>query len=282
MKLPDGFRFSQGNLQDFDDCRRRFQLRYIQRQAWPAVDSEPFVENERFMQQGQQFHQLAQQYFIGIPPEQLARIIYDPELEGWWNNFVSFFSGLTKSLEWEKLKVYPEMILSSPVGGYNLVAKYDLILFHTEGEITIYDWKTSRTQPDRNRLASRLQTKVYPYLLTLSGTSHGQNVDANPNLIKMIYWFTNFPNEPQVFEYNEASFKEGHDYLTTLIDLIDRLEEDEFVLTTDEKKCRFCVYRSLCDRGSVAGVLRDQVEFLDVDTLDNFVIDFDKIEDIEY
>ena len=45
--LPEGFRFSQSSLQDYVDCRRRFQLRYLQNLAWPALQSEPALENER-------------------------------------------------------------------------------------------------------------------------------------------------------------------------------------------------------------------------------------------
>ena len=39
--LPDDFHFSQGSLQDYVDCQRRFQLRYLMKLAWPAVDAEP-------------------------------------------------------------------------------------------------------------------------------------------------------------------------------------------------------------------------------------------------
>lgn len=282
MKLPDGFRFSQGNLQDFVDCRRRFQLRYILRQAWPAVDSEPFIENERFRQQGQQFHQLAQGYFIGIPPEELARMIQDPELEVWWDNFISYFSGLNSSDEWGELEIYPEAVLSTSVGGLNLVAKFDLILVHPDDAITIYDWKTSRARPDVKILANKLQSQVYPYLLTQTGINHSQNVDANPHLVKMIYWFANFPDLPQVFEYSEARFREDGDALTGLVTLISRLDENEFVLTPDEKKCRFCVYRSLCDRGTAAGILSDPDDINEFDPVDNIDIDFEQVDDIKF
>ena len=37
--LPPDFHFSQRSLQDYVDCRRRFQLRYLQHLAWPAVEA---------------------------------------------------------------------------------------------------------------------------------------------------------------------------------------------------------------------------------------------------
>ena len=46
MTLPPTFQFSQNSLQDYVDCPRRFQLRYLLRQPWPAVESEPLSEYE--------------------------------------------------------------------------------------------------------------------------------------------------------------------------------------------------------------------------------------------
>ncbi len=82
--LPAGFRFSQSSLQDYVDCRRRFQLRYLQNLAWPALQSEPALENERFMLRGSLFHQLTQQFFSGVPADRLQAAIADPHLAGWW------------------------------------------------------------------------------------------------------------------------------------------------------------------------------------------------------
>ena len=56
--LDPEFEFSQGSLQDYVDCQRRFQLRYVERQAWPAVEAEPFLEREEHSEQGRRFHRL--------------------------------------------------------------------------------------------------------------------------------------------------------------------------------------------------------------------------------
>jgi len=34
--LPAPFTFSQSSLQDYYDCPRRFELRYLSRLIWPA------------------------------------------------------------------------------------------------------------------------------------------------------------------------------------------------------------------------------------------------------
>ena len=35
--LPQDYQFSQGSLQDYVDCSRRFQLRYLWMQPWPSL-----------------------------------------------------------------------------------------------------------------------------------------------------------------------------------------------------------------------------------------------------
>ena len=72
MILPPDFVFTQGNLQDYVDCPRRFELKYLQRQRWPAAEVDDMVAFERHMEQGAQFHRLVQQSLLGIPPETLA------------------------------------------------------------------------------------------------------------------------------------------------------------------------------------------------------------------
>lgn len=282
MILPERFRFSQGNLQDFVDCRRRFLLRHVLRQAWPAVESEPFIENEQFMQQGQQFHHLVHQFFIGIPPEKLTANIQDPELASWWNDFLAYTDQLTSSKKWEDLLVYPEITLTYPVEGYYIVAKFDLIVISPDGGAVIYDWKTSRMRPKQSWLHQRLQTRVYPYLLARSDIINKQGIRVNLEQIEMKYWFANFSDQMEVFKYNKARFQEDQEYLRNLISLIIRLDDDDFTLTADEMKCRYCVYRSLCDRGTAAGELGEQIQFTDSDEGIDFALDLDQVEGIKF
>jgi hypothetical protein len=52
----------QSSLQGYVDCPRRFDLRYVQRLSYPAMESEPALENEKHQQEGEYFHRLAQQH----------------------------------------------------------------------------------------------------------------------------------------------------------------------------------------------------------------------------
>ena len=93
MPLPLDLQLSQGSLQDFVDCRRRFQLRHVLHQAWPAVTAEPALETERHLRQGEAFHRMIQQHLLGVPAERLSQMAAatpdDAELACWWRNYMT-------------------------------------------------------------------------------------------------------------------------------------------------------------------------------------------------
>src|SRR5262245_16235251 len=107
--------FSQSSLQDYMDCARRFQLRYLERLSYPAVESEPALENEKHQQEGEYFHRLVQQHLIGISEEQVSKLANTPNLQRWWDNFQNE-KDLT-SLK-DRSGLYPEITLSAPLGNF--------------------------------------------------------------------------------------------------------------------------------------------------------------------
>ncbi|MEW5941023.1 MAG: PD-(D/E)XK nuclease family protein, partial [Chloroflexota bacterium] len=111
MPLPVPFTFSQSSLQDYFDCPRRFELRYIEKLDWPAVEAEPVAENERRMADGNFFHRLAQQFLLGLPAETLTRLANSTDLSRWWDNFARTFSSPT-----DLGSLHPEAVLSAPIG----------------------------------------------------------------------------------------------------------------------------------------------------------------------
>lgn len=283
--LP-GFHLSQTNLQDFVDCRRRFQLRYLQQIAWPALEVEPALEYEREMQCGAAFHHLAHQYFLGLPVKRLSAMIRDQQLADWWNNLLSFIPPPPDApIEGQPhLRLYPELTLTAPLGPYRLIAKYDLVALPSDKSqgkcFTIFDWKTSRSRPSRKWLTARLQTRLYPYLLVRAGSSLNQGSEpVQPSQIEMIYWFASFPKQPERFTYDEKQYRLDEEYLLSLANLLQRLDEEDYTLTPNEHHCRFCVYRSLCERGIAAAHLEENLELADLPPLD---LDFEQIAEIAY
>ena len=247
MELPVDFHFSQGALQDFSDCKRRFLLRYVKELAWPAIVADPALEHERHLQLGIQFHRLVQQHQIGIPADSLSPLAQGAlELDQWWQNYLRFGPQGLPSLR------YPEMALSAPLGNHRLVAKFDLIALEPGKRAVIVDWKTSK-KPKKTWLAQRLQTRVYRYLLVQSGVHLNDGKLLKPEQVEMVYWFAAEPQAPERFPYDRKQFDEDEAFLLELVQQIEQLNEEGFTLTSDERHCRFCAYRSLCERGVQAG-----------------------------
>ena len=271
---------SQSSLQDYHDCPRRFELRYLQRLSYPAIETEPALENERHQQEGEYFHRLVQQHLIGIPAEQIGKLANTDNLQRWWENYLnaSDLGGL-KDLR----GLYPEATLSAPLGKFRLVAKYDLIAIGKD-QATIYDWKTYRKRPKNEWLHIRWQTRVYRALLMQAGAHLNGNNPFTPEQIEMIYWFADFPAEPARFVYKADQYKRDWDALTRLADEIASASSGSTPLTTgfpktDEiSKCSYCPYRSYCNRGIRAGDAAD-VE-LETEAEELFDINFEQIGEI--
>lgn len=290
MHLPKDFLFSQGSLQDFVDCQRRFQLRYLLRRAWPAVESQPVLESERFRRQGEIFHRMIQQHLIGLPAERLERLIHDEDLHCWWQNYQIFaqdpaggLGALRKiPLEEQRKILYPELSLSAGLGGSRLMARFDLVVAMPGGRFVIYDWKTSRKRPKEQWLRARLQTRLYPYLLTQAGARLNAGRPVRPEQVEMIYWFAGFPHQPVCFQYSEDQCAADEAYLLDLIAQVRTLQEDQFYMTPVVERSKFCVYRSLCGRGVQAGVWDEGEDGLEPAGAPQFTLDFDQVGEVAF
>jgi CRISPR/Cas system-associated exonuclease Cas4 (RecB family) len=278
MTLPPTFQFSQNSLQDYVDCPRRFQLRYLLRQPWPAVESEPLSEYERLMEQGRRFHQLAHRHSLGLPEAELTKMIDDPDLRRWWRNFLeSPPPNLPTTLR------RAEVALSTPMRDHRLIARYDLLALEPDRSAVVVDWKTNRKRPDSTVLTARLQTRVYRYVLVEAGTALNGGSPLSPDQVTMVYWFAEHPAQPEILPYDAAQHAADGAYLADLVARIATRAasgQEQWSLTPDERHCRFCTYRSLCDRGdqpgSIAGFDADQALDISLD------FEFEEVEEIEY
>ncbi len=267
---------SQSSLQDYVDCAQRFKLRYLDRLSYPAVESEPTLENEKHQQEGEYFHRLVQQHLIGIPAEQITKFANTLNLGRWWENFLgdSDLRGL-KDLG----GLYPEATLSAPLGKYRLLAKYDLITIEN-GKALIYDWKTYRKRPRNEWLSARMQTRVYRALLVNAGAHLNNGQPFEPEQIEMIYWFADFPNEPARFPYTTVQYQRDWDLLIKLSEEIDNASS--YPLTDDRQKCAYCTYRSYCERGIRAGDMDQAEAEMEVEVEELFDVNFEQIGEIEF
>ena len=279
MSLPHDFQFSQSSLQDFEVCPRRFELRYLWQLRWPAVEAEPIQEAERLRRLGIDFHRLIQQHLVGLDQAKLTETLRDENgvLKSWWHHYLAY-----RPPELAQALLYPELGLSIPLADYRLTARFDLLAIQPDGTFLIVDWKTTQREPSRDWLARRVQTRVYPYVLAAAGAAYNQGQPIAPEAIKMMYWYPEFPNQPEMFAYGATQFKQDEQTLSELIAQIKyQVTQRDFPLVEDRKPCKHCVYRSFCDRGIQAGpTLELEVEA--EDDLDLAALAWDQIAEIQF
>lgn len=273
--LRPGFEFSQASLQDYEECPRRFQLRYLDRQPWPAVEIEPALQHEEDALLGQRFHRVLERHFLGVPDDVIESGLDDEILRLWWRAFQS-----EPPLNLPREVLLPEQRLAMSIAEARVLAVLDLLAIDPGRRIVIVDWKTGRYRPPRDVMEKRLQTRVYPYVVVEAAAQFfGGPVD--PSRVSMVYWFANDPVQPHVFHYDRRQHEETARYLTERIRRILSGSPDEtWPLTSDERLCGYCVYRSLCGRGVGAEMAEP---LLQVDTGDIDVGDlWDAATELEY
>lgn len=254
------FRFSQGSLQDYVACPRRFQLKYFAGQAWPAVETEPFLQVEQHFRRGARFHRLVERHQLGVSEELLISSVADDEsLRRWWLDYLAY--EFLHTLEGERI---PEFQMSGDISGKRLVAQADLVVIQPGARVYLFDWKTYSRLPSREWLARRLQTRVYCYLAAWLGVELFGEWFL-PEHLTMIYWVVGDAGGGEyVFPYSQLSFVDDAAYLGNLVDeIVGRIEYENdrvWPLALSEAHCRNCVYRSLCDRGMYAGVFGESNE----------------------
>ena len=94
----------------------------------------------------------------------------------------------------------------------------------------------------------------------------------------MVYWFSNFPDEPAFFPYDEVQHKRDWDAMTRLTEEIQ--SASAYPMTDDRQKCAYCPYRSYCDRGIQAGDLDEIEAEMEAEAL--FDVNFEQIGEIEF
>ena len=280
MTAPANFVFSQGSLQDYVACPRRFQLRYLLEMAWPAPEMEPISDVERYREQGRIFHRLVQQHALSIPVERLsAQVdqIDDEDLARWWRNYLASPPPIPSAG-----KVWSEVGLSISLGGRRLMARCDRVVAQPGVQVLIVDWKTGRQPPRRERLARHMQTRVYRYVMTMAGGHLNGGKPPSPAIVEMIYWYANYPNQVQRFPYNEAQQESDHRHLSALIEEIVARDQETWTLTEDLHRCRYCQYRSLCERGVKAGAFDEAEEMPEPGDPWDFDLELEQIAEVAF
>ena len=274
MAFPDTFQFSQASLQDYVDCPRRFQLRYVLMQPWPDLITGNPGEFEQQMQRGAELHHLAHQYALGIDAERLTATIRDESLARWWQTFLAHPpANLPQAIRRAEVRV------AAPLAGFRLIAKYDLLAVEPAQRLVVVDWKTVRKPPNRTILAQRMQTYVYRYLAVEAGATFNGWRRPEPDQVEMMYWFAERGGTTERFAYDVEQHAAAHDHLSGLLVQIAAQSGAIWPLTTNERHCRFCNYRSLCERDVKPGFLEDLDEDIEPATLE---LDLEQVAEVEF
>ena len=278
MDLIKNNTYSASALQTFLDCERKYELLYIKEIKWPALKYEPYKEIEEKMIRGQRFHHLIHQHHLGIDTDTLKEIALNMEIDNWWNNYIDFFNRQSNiKFKWSEIN------LTIPFGKNTLLtARYDLITLEEEKFFTIFDWKTSENRSPDKYILNRIQTKLYPLVLCETGFLNiTDKLQIDPDMIKMVYWFANFPRNPFTISYSTNDYKNDKRYIRSLIDQIESKADGSFNKTSNINFCSYCNYRSLCDRG-IKAININQVKNDQHHNENIFEIDLDSIGEIEY
>lgn len=231
---------SRGRLASFLACQRQFQLRVLTQLTWPENPLRP--SDEERLARGQQFHQLLERYFLGLPIESAA--IPDRQVRRWWLLFEN------SSLKLPQGSVLPELTLTIPIGNHLLHGRFDLLIIgEKEGTsfAHIVDWKTGKPQ-DEVDLRHEWQTRLYLAMIAAGGAALGRVV--KPDQIKMTYWYTSEPDMPRTIQYSQRWHDQNWAELEAIVAQIDeKLAQDSiWPLTDDLAICRRCVYQIYCGR----------------------------------
>jgi CRISPR/Cas system-associated exonuclease Cas4 (RecB family) len=264
MKLPEGFAFSQSSLQEYADCPRRFQLRYVLGVQWPMAHETFPLAWERSARLGAAFHRLVQQHLLCIEPGKLASAAKEAGVAAWWH---AYLSDPPRDLPPVRRA---ELSLSAPLASHRLAARYDLVATEPGSRAVIVDWKTTESRPQRVQLAARLQTQVYLYVLVEASAEVNEGQPLAPAQVELLYWFANHPQQSERFTYDRAAHTVAGRRLGSLGAEIATVDMAEWALTPRTEHCRNCPYRTLCDRegGPTPGeavVPETEVEAVDFD-----------------
>lgn len=273
--LPARFRFTQHNLNDFAECNHRFFQRHIAQQPWPATDisSPQAMAHERRLRAGVALHRWIERFWLGAIDPLVDAPDGDDELRALWSRFIATdFSFLPAQRN-------PELALACELGARRLHARYDLLAIEP-GRAVIVDWKSARNVGYEG-WASRLQTRVYLFVLAEAGEPYHGGVPLEPAQCEMRYWLGNAEQPWVTVPYSPKQHEANREYLSRMAgDIFRRASPAAFLMTDDARQCAACGYRTLCKRDAEHAVREGWQDDLRVEDRD--IIDDRDIHSLEY
>jgi hypothetical protein len=231
------FSVSQGHLNVWSTCKRKFQHLFIDGLNLSAVD----LQAKLLL--GERFHLLMQQQELGQDVTELADS--DPSLQKW---LMTFAAEPPSTIAGDRLCEH-RRTLEQPVRDkcYVLTAIYDLLILG-DGNAQILDWKTHARPLSLATLQANWQTRLYLYILA-------NTTNYPPEQLSMTYWFANTAKSVAI-AYDTKQHQETHaelqDMLATMTELMSNSNKtadfEQLPLNSDE--CKRCEFAYRCQRRS--------------------------------
>ncbi|MFW6266205.1 MAG: PD-(D/E)XK nuclease family protein [Halanaerobiales bacterium] len=230
--------FSQLALSTYQQCELKFKKRYLDGLYWPADWGED-QEQKEIVEKGRLFHRLARRYYS--QGEIIFNTQIDKDLKNWIKRLKTFRPFTEKDL------FYPEHVLRLNKDNIKLLAKYDLLYIDSRsGKMIIYDWKTNKKRLKAEELKNSIQSKVYLYVLAKAGAQYSIENQIAPENIKIIYWNPRYPHDWFEFFYDRESLKRDEKDIREQIKLIQNKDFDNLKEKSEDRICRYCEYRPIC------------------------------------
>lgn len=266
IRFDKHFLYTQHSLSTYIKCPLKFKKRYIENLKWDTTSSESINKS---LTMGQDFHLIAQRYFLGIKQDDNLDNDKYNEVYLWYNNLKNFFK-----LE-EDCKYYPEYKIRLITDKYRLEANMDLMVIK-ENEVEIWDFKTNSNKNPKidykKRYISSLQTKVYLFVLreTLEKLFHKDVPTSN---IKMHY-YTPIDNEIIVsIEYDNYKHQSNKESIIKLMEQIKNYNYSDFNKELYIDTCKFCEFNWYCNNQKVDLTTIMENDEFSIDDLDFDLID---------
>jgi len=174
-------RLSAYSLGVYQDCPRKYALRYRQNRYWPAPEGKvQDVDSRKRLERGQRFHALVQAHQEGLPIDPIlsAMAAEDEAIASLWAAFLAHADSRPKGEVWSEVPLH-FFVKDVPV-----MARFDRIVRH-DGHWTILDWKTGGSL---ETLSESWQTKLYPFALAHAGHVLNEGEPLPPEAITLRYW----------------------------------------------------------------------------------------------
>ncbi|MEH1817176.1 MAG: PD-(D/E)XK nuclease family protein [Nostoc sp.] len=255
-------RLSQGQLNLLEACPRKFQHTYLEK-----LNSPSNPEQEERLTLGSRFHLLMQQREMGLPIDSFLEA--DAQLQSWMLGFADAAPEILTAASDNQTFRESEHYRTLQVQDYLLTVVYDLLIADNQ-QAQILDWKTYPKPPNKRKLESNWQTRLYLYVLA-------ETSDYLPEKISMTYWFVQSEGKPQNIKFNYSTAqhaqtgKKLNQLLSQLTNWLENYQNNQQFpqVVEGSKTCDSCQFAKRCD--AYGGKLRIQsTEEAAKDSLPNF------------